>query len=216
MFTFVDQGELKEVLDMDVSGDDIIFANNFKLKNHILYARRRGVTKMTFDSISELNKTAQLFPNAEQVLRIKVENTDAMIPMGTKFAAPEDAIPLLLRTAKKLGVKVIGLSFHVGTNTTNDVVYEKAIERARRVFDIALDFGHRMTLLDIGGGFPSGYLAPKYFEAQAKLISDTLDELFPTSDPRFADLEVIAEPGRYFAGRNSSLSYVFNCHSLLR
>ena len=189
------------MLDIGVAPDDVIFSNTFKIKTHIIFSRRHGVNKMTFDSIEELNKTAQLFPNAKQVLRIKVENSKAFISLNSKVGAPEEAIRELLIAAKELKVDLIGVSFHVGTNTTNAKVFERAIRRAKEVFELAQEYGHRMTLLDIGGGFPSGYPSSRYFKAQAKVISKTLDELFPSSDDEFNDIQVIAEPGRYFAGK---------------
>lgn len=49
---------------------------------------------------------------------------------------------------------MVGVSFHVGTNIQNPIIYAEAIEAARKVFDCAEENGYHFNLLDIGGGFP--------------------------------------------------------------
>jgi diaminopimelate decarboxylase len=44
-------------------------------------------------------------------------------------------------------------SFHVGCSATDLTAFEIAIQQARTLFDLALERGQRMTILDIGGGF---------------------------------------------------------------
>ena len=45
---------------------------------------------MTFDCEEEVVNISKIFPEAELVLRIAVEDTDAPYPMGKKFGAPFD------------------------------------------------------------------------------------------------------------------------------
>ncbi len=45
-------------------------------------------------------------------------------------------------------------SFHVGSGCTDPSIYTETIYLARKVFEIASHLGFKMTLLDIGGGFP--------------------------------------------------------------
>lgn len=49
---------------------------------------------------------------------------------------------------------VFSCSFHVGSGCQEAGAFEAAIEQARDVFDVGLDMGFKMDLLDIGGGFP--------------------------------------------------------------
>ena len=185
-----------------MSPDDIIFAHTYKTKADIEVAKILGVKKMTFDGSAELRKTMEIFPKAQQLIRIKVNDENSQIPLGTKFGATDEVWPGLLKEAKELNANLVGVSFHVGSNTITADVYIKALIKARQVFDKATELGYNLTILDIGGGFSSGYLAPQIFENQGNSISKTLDQLFSTSDPRFAEdkLKIIAEPGRYFAG----------------
>jgi len=61
------------------------------------------------------------------------------------------------------------------------------------VFDVAESLGMKLSVLDIGGGFPGDDDDDVFFgfEQVALAISKKIDETFP-------DVRVIAEPGRYF------------------
>ena len=88
---------------------------------------------------------------------------------------------------------VEGLSFHVGSQTTNFENFVQAINLAANVFKEARDRGYtKMNLLDIGGGFPAPYDATvKPFRELARMINAELDRLFPK------DIQILAEPGRF-------------------
>merc|ERR1719481_1873412 len=111
---------------------------------------------MTFDSHDELKKIAAHYPKADLVLRIRCDALEAQCPLGLKFGAqPEDARPLL-QIATKLGLSVIGVSFHVGSGCREPQVFERAIRDAKQVFEVAKEEGFHPYLLDIGGGFIGG------------------------------------------------------------
>jgi len=64
----------------------------------------------------------------------------------------------LILAADKVGLTVEGISFHVGSQTTNFGNYVAAINLAANIFKEAKDRGYaKMNLLDIGGGFPAPY-----------------------------------------------------------
>lgn len=89
------------------------------------------------------------------VLRIRCDAEDAMVCLGVKYGcdAVRDA-PALLSTARHLGLQVVGVSFHVGSGCRDPLAFRAAVRAARGVFDLAASLGTRMTLLDIGGGYP--------------------------------------------------------------
>lgn len=45
-------------------------------------------------------------------------------------------------------------SFHVGSGCPDLQVYTQSIADARLVFEMGAELGHRMHILDLGGGFP--------------------------------------------------------------
>jgi len=123
-----------------------------------------------------------------------VPNTGAMVELSSKFgAAPGEAVDLILEAVRQ-GLGVEGLSFHVGSQTTNFENYVQAINLAADIFKEARERGYdKMNLLDIGGGFPAPYdSSVKPFQLLAKTINAELERLFP--DPK---IEILAEPGRF-------------------
>jgi ornithine decarboxylase len=148
---------------------------------------------VTYDNHEEIRKIAKHAPQAGLVLRLKVLNTGAMVELSSKFgAAPGEAVDLILE-ADRAGLVVEGLSFHVGSQTTNFDNFVQAINLAAHVFEEARARGYtKMNLLDIGGGFPAPYdQSVKPFRELARKINAELDRLFPP------EIQILAEPGRF-------------------
>ncbi|HVU35274.1 MAG TPA: type III PLP-dependent enzyme [Opitutaceae bacterium] len=174
--------------------DKIIYANPTK-PTDTLEELNQYKPLVTFDNLEEIHKIKKHAPNAGLVLRLKVPNTGAMVELSSKFgASPGEAVDLIL-AADKLGLVVEGISFHVGSQTTNFDNYVQALNLSANVFKEARDRGYtKMNLLDIGGGFPAPYDdSVKPFAELAKVINTELDRLFPK------DIQILAEPGRFLA-----------------
>ncbi len=174
--------------------DKIIYANPTK-PTETLEELNQYKPLVTFDNHEEVLKIKQHAPNAGLVLRLKVPNTGAMVELSSKFgASPGEAVDLILE-ADKAGLTVEGISFHVGSQTTNFENYVQALNLSANVFKEARDRGYtKMNLLDIGGGFPAPYDdSVKPFAELAKVINTELDRLFPK------DVQILAEPGRFLA-----------------
>jgi len=172
--------------------DEIIYANPIKA-NHTLRELDRYRPLVTYDNLEEIGKIRRHAPHAGLALRLKVPNTGAMVELSSKFgAAPGEAVDLILAAAKT-GLVVEGLSFHVGSQTTNFENYIQALHLAAGVFEEAKDRGYdKMNVLDIGGGFPAPYDATvKPFRELAKILNRELDRLFPK------EIQILAEPGRF-------------------
>jgi ornithine decarboxylase len=172
--------------------DKIIYANPIKT-NETLQELNPYKPLVTYDNYEEIRKIKQYAPLAGLALRLKVPNTGAMVELSSKFgAAPGEAVDLIL-AADKAGLVVEGLSFHVGSQTTNFENYVAALNLAAHIFQEAKDRGYtRMNLLDIGGGFPAPYDdTVKPFRELASIINRELDRLFPKN------IQILAEPGRF-------------------
>lgn len=92
----------------------IVFANPCKAASALCAARDMGVAKTTFDNLDELESIKTFMPNAQLFLRIHANDDGALIKFGDKFGASVEATPVLLERAWKLGLDVVGVSFHVG------------------------------------------------------------------------------------------------------
>jgi ornithine decarboxylase len=172
--------------------ENIIYANPIKA-NETLIALDKYKPLVTFDNYDEIIKIRQFGPNSGLVLRLRVSNAGAMVELSSKFGAePKEAVDMIL-AAEKEGLTVEGLSFHVGSQTTNFENYVQAIDLAALIFREARERGYnKMNLLDIGGGFPAPYDASvKPFSELAKRINAELERLFPP------EVKIIAEPGRF-------------------
>ncbi|GFS50160.1 ornithine decarboxylase [Trichonephila clavipes] len=145
---------MKVVADLDVPAERIIYANCCKGPTHLQSAAKLGIELMTFDNESELLKIKQYFPTAKLLLRIMVEKSSAKIQMGTKFGCEFTLIEHLLEAATRHNLSVAGVSFHIGSLAQDPNDFAVCIEKSLHTFLTGEKLGHRMTILDIGGGFP--------------------------------------------------------------
>jgi len=172
--------------------DNIIYANPIKAEE-TLAELDKYQPLMTFDNREEVFKIRDHAPNSRVVLRLRVSNAGAMVELSSKFGASHDEALDLIFEAVNAGLTVAGLSFHVGSQTTNFENYMQAINMAALIFKEVKERGYdQMDLLDIGGGFPAPYdESVKPFSELAKRINTELDRLIPEN------IKIIAEPGRF-------------------
>jgi ornithine decarboxylase len=200
-FDCASKNEISQVISHDADPSRIIFANPCKASGQIKFARSEDVDLMTFDDVHELYKIKLYHPHAKLVLRITVDDSKSVCKFNCKFGASSTEIKHILKIAKSLDLNVMGVSFHVGSNCSDAKTYYTALEDVKKVFEMAVEEGFTMTLVDIGGGFP-GYDkdGAVTFEDITKEINRGLDEFFPSED-----IEIIAEPGRYFVCSSHTL-----------
>ncbi|XP_063696444.1 ornithine decarboxylase 1-like [Culicoides brevitarsis] len=200
--------EIAKVLDLGVHPDRIIFANPTKPSSHIRHAAKENVQTMTFDSEIELSKIKLYYPDAKLVLRIRCDAERSQCPLGKKFGCdPFTEAPSIIEAAQRMGLDVIGISFHVGSGCSDYPIYYKAIKIARDLFDFALTLGYEFKLLDIGGGFPGDNNKIYQIDEVAQYVNSAIDEFFPKD----CGVEIISEPGRFFVA--SAYTLVTNIHS---
>ena len=134
---------------------DIVYANPTKARGHVIDAVCRGVRRMTFDNAAEVRKLAAVSRKIQLILRIITDDSGSQCRLSSKFGAPPSHWPALLGEARRCGMEVVGASFHVGSGCRDATRYALALRDCKRLFALARrDFGYRMTVLDIGGGFP--------------------------------------------------------------
>jgi len=179
--------------------DNIIYANPIKAEE-TLRELDKYQPLMTFDNREEVFKIRDNAPNSRVVLRLRVSNAGAMVELSSKFGASHDEALDLIFEAVNAGLTVAGLSFHVGSQTTNFENYMQAINMAALIFKEVKERGYdQMDLLDIGGGFPAPYdESVKPFSELAKRINTELNRLIPE------DIKIIAEPGRFMVATTAT------------
>lgn len=196
-FDVASAAEMKLVLKQGAKPSHIIFANTIKSKEDLVTARKRRVKLMTFDNEPELYKIAESFPGAHVLLRLRVANRGSVVQLSLKFGAEPEQAVYLLRKAKNLGLVPKGVSFHVGSQSTNVENYLQALEITANIFQEAKEGGMPLQIVDIGGGFPIQHFDNEIginFERMAAQIRKQMKVLFPRN------IEFVAEPGRFFVG----------------
>ncbi|KCV69000.1 hypothetical protein H696_04420 [Fonticula alba] len=147
--------EIRSVLALGVAPERIIYANPTKPASHIRQSAAVGVDLMTFDNAEELRKMRQEHPGVRAVLRILADDSKSVCAFGRKFGAHPHTTRALLARAQALGVRVVGVSFHVGSGCFDPESFADAVRRVGRVFAEAAALGMpQLELVDIGGGFP--------------------------------------------------------------
>lgn len=195
-FDCASKNEIQTILDLGVSADRIIYANPCKQASYIRYACKNGIDLMTFDNENELYKIKDNHPNAKIVLRIITNDANAICKFSMKFGADMQTSYKLIDVAMKLNLDLVGVSFHVGSGQMSPEAFSESIQNARSLFDYALnEHGHKMSLLDLGGGYPGSSESAELFNSIAKEINFALDSYFPED----SGVKIIAEPGRYYA-----------------
>lgn len=189
-----------------ITGDPsrIIFANPCKISNQIKYARANDIDLMTFDCEQELYKIKLYHPYANLVLRIAVDDTGSICKFNKKFGCRMEDVENILLLTKTMNLKVIGVSFHVGSGCTCVDNYRTAIAMSKDVFAKAKEMGIEMNLLDIGGGFPGNDDGALSFDTITETIKSSLNQYFSEYLGR-NDFKVIAEPGRYMVANSHIL-----------
>jgi ornithine decarboxylase len=172
-------------------GDQVLFANPCKTSNDISVGRSLKVPWVTADSTEELLKLATAGYKPNVLLRIAVDDTGSSCPFSEKFGLPQTQIESCIREADALRIPITGLSFHVGSGSTNLHAFKEAIYQAKDLWSDLQVKGlvGTMHCLDIGGGWSPD---EAIFKEQTRLASIGLNYgLRPA--------RTIAEPGRFFA-----------------
>lgn len=193
-FDVASDGEIRTLNAMGVEGERLIYANPVKTGVGLKACQDCGVSKMTFDSASEIDKIKAACPNATVLLRLRIDNSSAHVDLNKKFGASRERAVELMLKAKAAGLDMAGVAFHVGSQTTSSDPYLYALDIAREVFEEAKEAGLELRIMDIGGGFPIPEPRVRFnLPEMLKQINARLDEDFP-------GVEVWAEPGRYICG----------------
>jgi len=182
--------EIETVLQLGISPSRILFANPCKRKQDIVAAYKKGITMVTFDTETELEKIGEVCPEMKCILRIYAKDPDARCQFAHKFGCPREKWEQMLLIAKEKQLEIIGVSFHVGSGAKSSKPYTVAIQQARDFVDLAKTYGQIVTIVDVGGGFTSHTLED---------IPETILGAIQTYFPPELGCTCIAEPGRYFA-----------------
>jgi ornithine decarboxylase len=189
-FDVATSGELTMLRAIGANPAETIHTHPVKREQDIRDALDFGCDVFVVDNIDELAKFVPFAGRARLLVRVSFRGEGVVSDLSKKFGCELSAVPWLLTEAARLGLTVIGLSFHVGSQSPTPNAHVAAIEACRPYFeDHSIAGTAGLEVLDIGGGFPANYSGESATEDFYGPIRQAL-----ASYPGY--VRVIAEPGR--------------------
>ncbi|EMQ2876500.1 type III PLP-dependent enzyme [Vibrio navarrensis] len=191
-FDLATSGEVDLVAQEGVPAELTIHTHPIKRDADIRDALAYGCNVFVVDNLNELAKFKAYSEEVELLVRLSFRNSEAFADLSKKFGcSPEQALTII-ETAQAWNVRIKGLSFHVGSQTTNPHKYVEAIHTCHRVMQQVVEMGlPALSTLDIGGGFPVNYTQQVMpIDEFCAPINQALNALPDT-------VHVLAEPGRF-------------------
>jgi len=188
--------EIELALAAGATPDRISFGNTIKKERDIARAYDLGVRLFAVDCHAEVDKIARAAPGAKVFCRVLCDGAGAEWPLSRKFGCAPDMAIDVLEHAHRSGLRATGVSFHVGSQQRDLEAWDRALEMAGGVFRTLAARGIVLTMVNLGGGFPTRYLkdVPEV-GAYGEAIFGALRRHFGNRLP-----ETIIEPGRGMVG----------------
>ncbi|MGK0444045.1 MAG: ornithine decarboxylase [Bermanella sp.] len=194
-FDLASNGEVDMIKRQAVAPANTIHTHPIKRDSDIRYAMDYGCRRFVIDGLNELEKFIPYKNEVELFLRLSFPNADAFADLSKKFGCHLDDALIIARKAKDLGIRINGLSFHVGSQTQDAQRYVFAIEQSMQLMT-QMEDNHLPAIesLDIGGGFPVAY------DEQAVSIETFCQPIRTALSKLDKKIKVLAEPGRFIVG----------------
>ena len=194
-FEISSEGELGILSSLDVEPERIISSNPIKSLKFLKLAASYGINYFSYDSADEVDKLSKYAPRCNVYIRLSVPNEGSEWPLSKKFGVELERAAALLSYAREKALNPIGITFHVGSQCTNIYNWHIALDKARVLWDKAERNGIKLTLLNIGGGYPINYTKNVVsIETIEKNVNSLIYDNFPE------DIEIHIEPGRAVVG----------------
>ncbi len=200
-FDIVSGGELFRVLQAGGRADRVVFSGVGKTAEEIDYALRSGILLFNCESESELRLLSERASRLQQTARVALRvnphieaRTHPHIATGLrqhKFGIEMEAAEQLYREAHHWpGLRLVGLSCHIGSQISDLRPIEQAVGKIVALASRLQREGFPVQLLDAGGGLAVAYRAddaPPSIAAYSRSILRCV---------RGIGLKVLVEPGR--------------------
>jgi ornithine decarboxylase len=193
--------EIEMVLAAGATADRISFGNTIKKERDIVRALELGVRLFAVDCEAEVDKIvrAKKAIKADDVkvfCRILSDCAGAEWPLSRKFGCSPEMAVEVLEHAHRHKLEAYGVSFHVGSQQRNTKAWDVALASASAVFRECAERGINLSMVNLGGGFPTKYLKSiPAVAAYGEAIFRALTKHFGNRIP-----ETIIEPGRGMVG----------------
>jgi ornithine decarboxylase len=188
--------EIEQAMAAGATPDRISFGNTIKKERDVARAYALGVRLFAVDCEAEVEKIARAAPGSKVFCRILCDGAGAEWPLSRKFGCAPEMAARVLEHAHRLGLVAHGLSFHVGSQQRNPRMWDGALKASATIFKDLGERGIQLTMLNLGGGFPTRYLKEiPAVRTYGQTIFRALRKHFGNRIP-----ETIIEPGRGMVG----------------
>src|SRR6187455_3518154 len=150
--------EIEMVLAAGAPADRISYGNTIKKERDIARAFALGIRLFAVDCTAEVEKVARAAPGAKVFCRILYDCAGAEWPLSRKFGCDPEMAVEVLDLAKRLSLEPVGISFHVGSQQRKVKAWDRALAMASTVFRDCAERGINLSMVNMGGGFPTKYL----------------------------------------------------------
>src|SRR3954470_2612840 len=176
--------------------DRISYGNTIKKERDVARAYALGVRLYAVDCEAEVEKVARAAPGSKVFCRILSDCVGAEWPLSRKFGCEPSMAVDVLEHALRHGLEPYGVSFHVGSQQRNPHAWDRALASAAAVFRECGERGMTLSMVNLGGGFPTKYLkSVPTVKTYGASIFHALRKHFGNRIP-----ETIIEPGRGMVG----------------
>ena len=188
--------EIELALAAGATPDRISYGNTIKKERDIARAFALGVRLYAVDCKAEVEKVARAAPGSRVFCRILSDCVGAEWPLSRKFGCEPGMAVDVLEHALKAGLEPVGVSFHVGSQQRNQHAWDRALASAATVFRDCGERGINLTMVNLGGGFPTKYTKNvPTVKTYGNAIFRALRKHFGNRIP-----ETIIDPGRGMVG----------------
>jgi ornithine decarboxylase len=188
--------EIEMALAAGATPDRISYGNTIKKERDVARAYALGVRLYAVDCEAEVEKIARAAPGSKVFCRILSDCVGAEWPLSRKFGCEPSMAVEVLEHALQHGLEPYGVSFHVGSQQRNPHAWDRALASAAAVFRECGERGMTLSMVNLGGGFPTKYLKNvPTVKSYGSAIFRALRRHFGNRIP-----ETIIEPGRGMVG----------------
>lgn len=201
----VSEGEIRRALAAGIAPENIVFSGVGKTRDEMRFALKQQIFQFNVESEAELlalNEAAsEMGVQAPIAIRVNPDvdaKTNAKISTGkkeNKFGIDIAKAPELYAKAAILtGIKVQGVSVHIGSQLTSVEPFREAFRKVRELVESLRKSGQRITTIDVGGGLGVPYersANPPSPAEYGAVVREALSDMGCT---------LVFEPGRLLVG----------------
>jgi len=188
-------GEAALVKQAGFQSSDILYANTMKSDADLAATVNHDFLATTTDSVEGVEQLAKHTKTKPVLVRLAVDDSQSRSPFSIKFGAKREEWYPIAQAIRNHGLTLGGVSFHVGSASSDPNSFRKAIQQCRA---FQQRIGCELGIVDIGGGFLPQEAA---FRATAQGIREEA-EAWTDGAPK----AWIAEPGRFFSSPLQTLA----------